>query len=52
VRTLVDDYRTGGDYAVLWDGKDQDGKTVSSGIYFYKLTAGSSSEVKKMVLLK
>jgi immune inhibitor A len=52
VRTLVDGDKTGGDYAVLWDGRDESGKAVSSGIYFYKLTAGSSSEVKKMVLLK
>ena len=52
VRTLVDEDKPGGNYAVLWDGKDKAGKEVSSGIYFYKLTAGSSSEVKKMVLLK
>ena len=52
VRTLVDGDKTGGDYAVLWDGRDENGKAVSSGIYFYKLTAGFSSEVKKMVLLK
>jgi M6 family metalloprotease-like protein len=52
VRTLVDEDKPGGNYAVLWDGRDEEGKFVSSGIYFYKLTAGSSSEVKKMVLLK
>jgi len=52
VRTLVDEDKPGGNYAVLWDGRDEGGKEVSSGIYFYKLTAGSSSEVKKMVLLK
>jgi immune inhibitor A len=52
VKTLVDEQKPGGDYSILWDGKDESGKAVSSGIYFYKLTAGSSSEVKKMVLLK
>jgi hypothetical protein len=52
VKTLVDEDKTGGNYAILWDGRDESGKTVSSGIYFYKLTVGSSSEVKKMVLLK
>ncbi|MCK4427119.1 MAG: M6 family metalloprotease domain-containing protein, partial [candidate division Zixibacteria bacterium] len=52
VGTLVDEDKPGGDYAVLWDGRDEGGKEVSSGIYFYKLTAGSSYEVKKMVLLK
>jgi hypothetical protein len=52
VRTLLDEERTGGDYAVLWDGRDESGKAVSSGIYFCRLSTGSSSEVKKMVLLK
>ena len=52
VRTLVDEDKTGGDYVVLWDGRDKKGKAVSSGIYFYRLSAGSSSAVKKMVLLK
>lgn len=52
VRTLLDEDRTGGDYTVLWDGRDEKGKAVSSGIYFCRLSAGSSTEVKKMVLLK
>jgi M6 family metalloprotease-like protein len=52
VRTLVDEDKPGGDYLLLWDGRDDGGEAVPSGIYFYKLTAGSSSQVKKMVLLK
>ncbi len=52
VKTLVDEEKTGGNYTTIWDGRDGEGKAVSSGIYFYKLAAGSSSEVKKMVLLK
>jgi M6 family metalloprotease-like protein len=52
VRTLLDEEKPGGNYTLLWDGRDEGGKTVSSGIYFYKLTAGSFSEIKKMVLLK
>jgi M6 family metalloprotease-like protein len=52
VRTLLDGDRTAGDYDVLWDGRDDRGMEVSSGIYFYRLSAGSSSQVKKMVLLK
>lgn len=52
VRTLLDEEKPGGDYTLLWDGTDTGGKAVSSGIYFYKLTAGSSSEVKRMMLLK
>jgi len=52
LRTLVNEDKAGGNYTILWDGRDEDGKAVSSGIYFYKLTAGSSSEVRKMVLLR
>jgi immune inhibitor A len=52
VKTLLDEDKPGGNYTLLWDGRDEGGKAVSSGIYFYKLTAGSSSEIKRMVLLK
>ncbi len=52
VRTLLDEDKTGGDYAVLWDGTDDRGREVSSGIYFCRLSAGSSSQVRKMVLMK
>jgi M6 family metalloprotease-like protein len=52
VKTLLDEDKPGGNYTLLWDGKDGGGKAVSSGIYFYKLTAGSFSETKRMVLLK
>ncbi|MFQ5869406.1 MAG: FlgD immunoglobulin-like domain containing protein [Candidatus Zixiibacteriota bacterium] len=41
-----------GYHTVTWDGKDQSGKTVSSGIYFYSITYRSGTQVKKMVLLK
>ncbi|MGB7062458.1 MAG: T9SS type A sorting domain-containing protein [Candidatus Zixiibacteriota bacterium] len=37
---------------VTWDGKDNAGSEVSSGIYFYKLTAGSFSATQKMVMMK
>ncbi|MCK4359255.1 MAG: T9SS type A sorting domain-containing protein [Candidatus Cloacimonetes bacterium] len=37
---------------VIWDGKDDNGKPVSSGIYFYKFTSGNKSEIKKMILLR
>jgi len=41
-----------GAYKVFWDGRDQTGKHVASGVYFYKLNAGSFTQTKKMVLLK
>ena len=52
IKTLVDDERMPGSYQVQWDGKDDKGKEVSSGIYFYKLRAGNFSDTKKLLLIK
>ena len=52
VRTLLDEARVPGDHRVVWDGRSDAGVRVSSGIYFYRLTAGNFRETKKMVLLK
>lgn len=52
VRSLVNDARGLGSHQVSWDGRDNNGATVSSGIYFYRLTAGKFSQSKKMVMLK
>ncbi len=52
VRTLVDESLPAGAYRVIWDALDDGGARVPSGIYFYRMTAGSFSEVKRLVLLK
>jgi hypothetical protein len=52
VRTLVDKDMKPGVYVADWDGKDENGYSVSSGIYFYRMQAGEFSNMKKMVLLK
>lgn len=52
VRTLVNEFRNAGRYTVVWDGKDNFGKVVPSGIYFYRMTAGSFNKTMKMVLAK
>lgn len=53
VRTLIDGVLEANHYDQAWDGLNQRGETVSSGIYFYRLTAGNSyRSVRKMVLLK
>lgn len=52
VRTLVDENRGVGPHDVVWDGRDAGGDAVSSGIYFYRIEAGSFIQSRKMVLLK
>lgn len=52
VRNLVDEVKSEGRYAVDWNGKDAHGHALSSGVYFYRLEAGSFVQTKRMVLLK
>ncbi len=52
VRTLVSEHLSSGYKSVLWDGKNDSGKDVASGIYFYQLRIGDFSQTKKLVLLK
>jgi hypothetical protein len=52
VRTLVDARRSPGTYAARWDGRDEHGRGVASGVYFYQLRAGDFSRTRRMVLLK
>ena len=52
VKTLADESQTPGNKSFDWDGTDDRGNTVASGIYFYRLEAGPLSETKKMLLLK
>ena len=52
VRTLVDQVKSAGTYTVFWDGTDESGVQVSSGVYFYRMVSGSFIQTRKMVLLK
>jgi putative hemolysin len=53
VRTLLDHERTGrGPHAVRWDGRDDSGRPVAAGAYFYRLDAGGETLTAKMILLK
>jgi hypothetical protein len=52
IRTLVDGYEPSGIRAVSWNGKNDTGRSVPGGVYFYQLTAPSFSKTKKMLLLE
>jgi hypothetical protein len=52
VRTLVDEEKSPGRYHVLWDGKNEAGAQVSSGVYFYTIAAGNFKATKKMAILR
>ena len=52
VRSLVDCNESAGYKQVTWDGRDDCGRRVPSGVYFYRLQAGSFSDTKKMVLIR
>jgi photosystem II stability/assembly factor-like uncharacterized protein len=52
VRALVSGRKAGGTHQVQWDGRDERGIPVASGVYLYRLDAGTFSETRKMVLAK
>ncbi|HET6349647.1 MAG TPA: FlgD immunoglobulin-like domain containing protein [Candidatus Krumholzibacteria bacterium] len=52
VRTLVNVAQTAGSRSVVWNGRDDAGNAVSSGVYFYVLDAGKERLTRKLVLLK
>lgn len=52
VKTLINETRFAGNHSVVWTGLDDNGKPVSSGLYFYRLTTPNSIQTKKMLLLK
>ena len=53
VKTLANEQLERGNHSVVWHGKDKYGKSVSSGVYFYKLKVNGKNEaVKKCLLLK
>ena len=52
VRTLVDGYEPSGTRTVTWDGRNDEGQPMASGIYFSRMTAPEFSEATKMILMK
>jgi hypothetical protein len=52
IKALVSDTEAAGIKSVSWDATNNDGQSVSGGIYFYRVTAGQHTETKRMLLLK
>ena len=52
VNALVSEVYSPGSYKVTWNGDDQNGNLMSSGMYFYRLDAGEFSQTKKMLFMK
>ncbi len=52
IETLLDDELEPGRYAIHWDGRNERGQSVASGIYLYRLRAGDETFTRKMTVLK
>jgi flagellar hook assembly protein FlgD len=52
VKTLLEQKETAGYKRIIWDGKNEKGQVVSSGIYFYSIQTKKFTQSKKMLLLK
>jgi len=52
VRILVEGEVQPGHHEVVWNGRDDDGRRVASGVFFFRLRTGEFSEVRRMVLLQ
>ena len=52
VRTLLNDYREPGHHSVIWNGTDDSGRALSSGIYLYRIVAGENKATRRMLLMK
>ena len=52
IKTLLDENLSYGYHTAMWDGTDNDGRKVASGVYFSELQSRGIRKVRKMVLLK
>lgn len=52
VRRLVSEVQSGGNHEVVWDGRDERGTRLASGVYYYRLQSGTFEQTKRLVLLK
>ena len=52
VRTLLNGFKSAGIHSCVWDGKNQNGRTVSNGVYLYSISSGQFLLTRKMILAK
>lgn len=52
VKTLVNESKAAGDHSIVWNGKDDSGQELGSGIYFFRMQSGKYSSTRKMLMLK
>ena len=52
IKTLVNGYQTEGVKAVSWNGQNDLGQPMASGMYFYRMTAPGFTQIKKMALVR
>lgn len=52
IKTLVNANQVTGNYHIKWDATDNKGETVPSGIYYYRVRAGSHSQTRRMILMR
>ncbi len=52
VRTLLNENRQAGNHIVVWNGKDDSGNSLASGVFFYRMKSGKYTSTKKMILMK
>jgi hypothetical protein len=52
VRTLIDDDRPAGNYDIFWDGRNNDGDDIASGVYLYQIRTSDFASTRKLLLIK
>ena len=52
VKTLVNEHKAAGTYSHVWDGRNDSGLKVSSGIYIYRMVSGSFEQSRRLIMLK
>jgi len=52
IRSLVNEERRAGEYSIVWNGRDDNGNSVASGMYFYRMKAGEYQSIRRMMMIK